>query len=211
MSALPKAITSYTGYGDSELDTLANEIYDGCNTNPQFTFTGGVIATLNTAMTDYHNKLPLAANGGKSAVAAKDAAKVVLQNALHAVAIQVNQQAAGNDAKISTTNMPLVTKPAPVTIGAVTNFNVKQTEITGVVKVSVDKPNYTDHGTLFAYAPPSVTGNDPNFWFIVHSNGHSREIHGLATGVSIRFAAAYKGKDEDALIWSSVITKTLGG
>ena len=78
--------------------------------------------------------------------------------------------------------------------------------------LSADKSANSDHGMVFAFWNP-VYGEAPqdvNDWFQRSCNGHRLTISKLKPGTSYPFAAAYKGADGDALVWSDVITKMAG-
>ena len=65
------------------------------------------------------------------------------------------------------------------------------------------------HGTIFAFTPATNADPDPNNWRIKHSNGHSLTIKGLTTGVAYLFTAAYKGLDEETLVFALPISKVV--
>jgi hypothetical protein len=91
----------------------------------------------------------------------------------------------------------------PVPTGIIAMHN----DVSGSMDVKVDKPNVTDHGTMFAYNLVSNVQPDINKWPVKHANGHSLTISGLTPGQNYQFSAAYKGKDTDPLVWCPPITK----
>jgi hypothetical protein len=92
------------------------------------------------------------------------------------------------------------------------NLKVARTNIAGNMEVSVDKPIYGTHGTIFAFWKPSLgpTPANINDWFFRHSNGLSFTITGLTPNTSYPFAAAYKGNDNEPLVWTAITTKSAG-
>lgn len=71
--------------------------------------------------------------------------------------------------------------------------------------VAVDSEDYKTFNTTNGVAPADI-----NKWFQRHSNGHSMSIAGLVIGKIYQFAAAYKGKDADSLLWSAIVSKMVG-
>ena len=195
-----KVKTGYTDLSDAELDETSSTIVKDCTGNANFTFTTEVTKAT-SAQTDYHNKLALVALGGPLATAAKNEARGILEGALRVLCTQVNIQANGNETKLKSSGAPLDKESEIAAMPVPTGLKVKQLNVSGSVKVSVDVPAVHDHGTIFAYTLVSNPDNDINNWKNTHANKHSLDISGLTRGAEYRFSAAYKGQDGVALVW----------
>ena len=128
------------------------------------------------------------------------------------VTLECNVQAKGDLIILQGTGFPLVKIPQSHEMGEVENFKVAHASVAGAMEVSVDPPIYSEDGTEFAFWKPELgpTPADINNWFMKHSNGHSTTISGLKPGVIHPFAAAYRGIDGAVLIWSAIVSKTVG-
>jgi len=202
-----KTITNFLNFTEAELSELASTVIHNCTGNANFNFTGNSMANLTGASGDFNDTLGAVPTGGPQAVTVKDIAKKVLTDALHVVALQVNLQAEGDVAKLQSSGIPLVQKGTAQVMTVPTGLQVQLTDVSGSVNISVDVPAVTDHGTLFAYTLAANAPANANDWKHKHANGHSLTIGGLAAGSNYQFAAAYKGRDEDDLIWCPAITK----
>jgi len=208
---MEKVITNYEGEKDDEIKSTANAAITGLTGNASFTFTTQ-LSDVVTAEGIYTTKLSEVATGGRDAVTAKDTAKEVLATKLSVLATAVNLQAAGDLGKLQTTGLPLAKVPAHHSMETPTNFVVARTNIAGNMEVSVDTPIYGTHGTIFAFWKPSLgpTPANINDWFFRHSNGHSFTITGLTPNTPYPFAAAYKGNDNEPLVWTAIMIKSPG-
>ncbi len=170
------------------------------------------LTELVSSVSTYSTKLGLVATGGLTAVTAKDTAKGGVETKLAVVAVAVNLQANGDLIKLQSSGLPLVKLPVHNNMGVPANFRVVRTNIAGDMLVSVDKPIYGTHGTIFAFWKPSLgpTPANINDWFFRHSNGLSFNITGLTPNTSYPFAAAYKGNDGEAFVWTAIMTKSAG-
>ena len=204
-----KVITNFTGLTDGQLDETSSTIIHDCTGNANFTFTGGALTNAAAAQTDYHTKLAAVALGGAMAVTAKDLAKTVLTNDLHILALQVNLQANGDITKLQSSGFPLAQQGSSQTMPVPTGSKVDYNNVSGSVDISVNKPNVSDHGTIFAYWDSSLGAypQNPYDWKVRHANGHSFTLTGLTVGTVYVFCCAYKGKDTDAMIWGDRISK----
>ena len=202
----PKVLTNYARYTDPNLDVTGESGSKGLTGNAYFTFTNGELTGLTANATTFHNKMALLANGGPAAVIEKNTARANLLQSLNIVALQVNIQANGDLLKLQSSGLPLASQPqhhqqpAPGNLKVVIGNN-------GDLLVSVDKSPESDNGTVFAYTPVSNTENDPNLWTLKPVNGHSATIKGLTAGIGFKISAAYKGNDNDDLVWAPPITK----
>ena len=77
----------------------------------------------------------------------------------------------------------------------------------GTMVLSVKHSPVGDHGTVFAFTPATNTSTDPNTWTQKTANGHKITITGLTPGTAYNFTAAYKGSDDEALVWAPPISK----
>ncbi|MEI6628528.1 MAG: hypothetical protein WCN27_03900, partial [Alphaproteobacteria bacterium] len=188
-----------------------NSAIAGLTGNANFTFTTQ-LSDLVTAEAVYVTKLGLVATGGNTAVTVKDTAKGVVEGKLAVAAKAVNLQANGDLAKLQSSGLPLVKLPVHNNMGVPANFDVERDNIAGYMKVSVDTPIYGTHGTIIAFWKPELgpTPANINDWFFRHSNGHSYTITGLRPNVPYPFAAAYKGNDNEPLVWTAIMIKSAG-
>ena len=206
-----KAIINYENEKDDELVLTTNSATSGLTGNSNFTFTTQ-LTDLVAAETVYVTKLGLVATGNNTAVTAKDTAKGVVEVKLAVIAKAVNLQANGDLIKLQSSGLPLVKLPVHNNMGVPANLKVARTNIAGNMEVSVDKPIYGTHGTIFAFWKPELgpTPANINDWFFRHSNGLSFTITGLTPNVAYPFAAAYKGNDNEPLVWTAITTKSAG-
>ena len=206
-----RAIENYTGHKDDEILTTANSAVTGLTGNVNFTFTTE-LTDIVTAKTTYATKLGLVATGNNTAVTAKDTSKGVLEVKLAVISKAVNLQANGDLAKLQSSGLPLAKLPVHNNMGVPANLKVAPTNISGDMFVSVDKPIYGTHGTIIAFWKPELgpTPANINDWFFRHSNGLSIVIKGLVPNIPYHFAAAYKGNDTEALVWTAIVAKSAG-
>lgn len=202
-----KTITNFTHFSEANLSELAATVIQNCTGNANFTFTGNALADVTAAAADFNTKMANVTTGGPTAVTVKDIAKKVLTDALHVVALQVNLQANNDVAKLQSSGIPLVQHGTAQVMPVPTGLQVQLTDVSGSVNISVDVPAVSHHGTLFAYTPAANAPASANDWKHKHGNGHSFTLSGLTAGSTYQFAAAYKGRDEDDLIWCPAITK----
>jgi hypothetical protein len=204
---MTKVITDYSHNSDADLDTVATTIVTDCNGNANFKFVNGELDNAAAAQTNYHTKLAELANGGPQAVTAKDMAKKVLQDALSVLCQQINIQCGGDKEKAQSSGAPLAKTPTVSVMPVPTGLVVKYNDVSGSVDIKVDTPNVSDHGTIFAYTLATNAPTNLNDWKLAIANGHKATIKGLTAGQTYAFAAAYKGRDEDDLIWCPAINK----
>ncbi len=206
-----KLITNFSSYQDRELSTIAKSGIKGFSLNPDYTFTTELTDTV-TADTDYDAKLAAVATGAKNAVTLKDTSRGVLENKLSVLAKSANLQAKGDLSKLQRTGMPIAKIPSHHSMEVPEGFLIERANISGSMNVSVFKPIYSTHGTIFAYWKPSLgpTPANINDWFFKHSNGNSLTITGLTANIPHPFAAAHKGLDNEALVWSAITTMSPG-
>ena len=201
-----KVITNYSRYSDANLEVIGNTAVKDLTGNANFTFVNSELNTLTAAVTKYTNALAALAGGGKTLVTAKNIARNDLLKALHVIAIQVNLQADGDLLKLQSTGLPLVTSPQhrvqSVPIGFVVNNGNS-----GELIASVNPSPVGDRGTIFTYTVSSNPVTNPELWTTKHVNGHSTTFKNLTLGAEFKVSAAYKGNDNDSLVWAPVITK----
>lgn len=207
-----KIITDYGVYADDTLEATAQSGITGTTGNANFTFAGKELSDATTAKGDYSKALAAVATGNSADVTAKNQAKTVLVEKLAVLCGSINLQAGGDLGKLQTTGFPLAKVGTHQQMGPVLNFQVNRGSNAGTMELKVDKPNYTDHGTVFAYWDAALGDAPTNIdkWFHRSSNGHSVSLTGLTPGKTYPFAAAYKGADSDPLIWSAIISKMVG-
>ena len=204
-----KIISNFSRLSDAELNVQATSIAACLTNNNSFTFANGEVAALTAATTKFYNKLAALTAGSVGAVAEKNAARADLIVLLSTIAIQVNLQANGDLVKLQSSGFPLVkhperrVQPVPSNLKVVNGNN-------GEMLASVDNSAVGDNGTIFAYTPATNTVTDANLWMLKHANKHSITIKGLTPGVAYKFTAAYKGNDDDDLVWADPITKFAG-
>ncbi len=201
-----KVVTDFSDLKDAELDVEAANAVKGLSGNPDFTFAGNELKDFTTDAGDYHTAMGSLATGGKLAVTAKNTARTTLEKSFGAVAVIVNQQANGVLGKLQGSGIPLTEQPSYDVQPVPVNFRVDN-GANGVMNVAVDKSTVTDHGTVFAYTPVVNAPSDINLWTLKPANGHSAVVKGLPAGAAYLFSAAYKGRDDDDLVWASAITK----
>ncbi len=201
-----RVITDFSDATDADLSLAASNAVKGLTGNASFNFTGNIFKDLEGNATDYYSSLSGLLTGGKSAVITKNAVREALLKSLNEVAIVVNQQADGDLLKLQSSGITLAEQPSYDQQPMPINFRVENGN-NGAINVAVDKSTVTDHGTVFAYTPVTGAVADINGWTLKPVNGHSAVIKGLPAGVAYLFSAAYKGRDNDDLVWAAPITK----
>ena len=206
-----KAITNFDNQKDDEIGGTAASAIAALTGNADFTFTTQ-LSDVVTAKTNYLLKLGLVATGNSASVTTKDEYKLILETKLSVLAVEVNLQANGDLVKLQGSGLVLAKLPSHHDMGVPGDFQVARAVIAGNMNLSVDKPAYSTHGTIFAFWKPSLgpTPANINDWFFRHSNGHDLTITGLTPNVAYPFAAAYKGMDDEALVWTAITTKSAG-
>lgn len=201
-----KVITDFSDVKDADLDVDASNAVKGLTGNTSFTFTGSTFTNFTSNATSYHSAMAALATGGSPAVIAKNTARAILETSFSAVAVIVNQQANGDLAKLQSSGIRLAKQPVKMPQPLPVNFRVENGN-NGDINVAVDRSPVTNHGTVFAYTPAANAASDINLWTIKPVNGHSAVIKGLPAGVAYLFSAAYKGNDDEDLVWAAPITK----
>ena len=201
-----KVITEFSDVKDAELDVDAANAVKGLTNNPDFTFSGNELNDFTKDADDYHLAMGALATGGKLAVTAKNTARVTLEKSFSAVAVIVNQQANGDLAMLQGSGIVLTVQPTHSQQPLPVNFRVENGNNSDI-NVAVDKSPVGDHGTVFAYTPATNAPSDVNLWTLKVVNGHSGVIKGLPAGVAYLFSSAYKGRDDEDLVWGAAITK----
>ena len=204
---IARVITGFTELTDGELDIEAANAVTGLTGNPSFTFTGTTLTDFTSVAQAYHNALGALSTGGKAATILKNETREALLPMFSAVAIIVNQQANGNQTalassgiKLASTNRNHYLQPMPINLQVENGPN-------GTINVSVKHSPVGDHGTVFAFTLCTNTQTDPNTWTQKTVNGHKITITGLTPGTAYNFTAAYKGSDDEVLVWAPPISK----
>lgn len=203
----PRVLTGFTELNDGELDIEAANAVTGLTGNANFTFSNDALTNFTAAAEAYHNSLGALSTGGKPAVVFKNQVRAALLPLFSAAAIIVNQQAAGDETKLLSSGIKLAAdtrqhheQPVPINLQVTNGDN-------GTMIVSVKHSPVGDHGTIFAYTPATNTVTNPNAWTLKVANAHKITITGLTPGNAYYFTAAYKGSDDDALVWAPPVNK----
>jgi hypothetical protein len=204
---IARVLTGFTELDDGELDIEAANAVTGLTGNPSFTFTGTTLTDFSNVASAYHTALGALSTGGKAATILKNETREALLPMFTAVAIIVNQQANGNLTALTSSGIKLASnnrnhhqQPMPINLQVTNGPN-------GTMVVSVKHSPVGDHGTVFAFTLETNTATDPNTWTQKTINGHKVTISGLTTGSSYKFTAAYKGADDEVLVWAPPISK----
>jgi len=201
-----KVITDLNKSTDADLDVTAANAVKGLTGNTNFTFAGNELKDFVNDATNYHNSLGELATGGKTAVTTKNTARETLLASFSEVAVIVNQQADGDLAKLQSSGIDLAEQPKYLPQPLPVNFRVENGN-NGVINVAVDKSPVTNRGAVFAYTPVANAPSNINTWILKPVNKHSTSIKDLPAGVAYLFSAAYKGRDDEDLVWAAPITK----
>ncbi len=194
---------------DAEIGPIADAVIVGCaSSNTNFSVVTQLAAVV-LSNGNFKRDLALCKNGDSTDTTNKNTNKGILVDDLRNLGIQVNVQAAGDRVKALSSKFPIVKDPSHHVMTEIIFFRVKPSNVSGYMEVSAEKPTYATHGTIFAYWDPALgpTPADKNKWFQRHSNGHSLLITGFTPGVTYPFAAAYKGLDNEPLIWCDTINR----
>ena len=201
-----KVITGFTNYSDPTLDVAGISAVTGLTANVHFTFVNGELTVLTTNQNTFHTKLAAVATGNALAVTEKNAARKGLLTAMRIIAIQVNLQADGDLLKLQSSGLPLATVPQYHAQSAPEGFIIDNGN-SGELYAKVNKSPVGDSGTVFAYTLASNTVTDPEQWTLKPANSHSITFKNLTPGVEYKVSAAYKGNDEDDLVWAPPVSK----
>jgi len=205
-------IIDFSHEHDEALPAVTDAVVKGCTGNTD-TKIIALLAVVVTNLGPYKTSLADTFHGDNAATVLKNKNKLLLVDSLRDLGIEVNIQNKGDREKALKCGFPLVKTPSHQMMGDVENFKVETTSVAGVMALKVHKPStYVTHGTVFAFWDVALgpTPTDRNKWFHRQSNGHHINIGGLTPGTSYPFAAAYKGLDNEPLIWSNTITKMVG-
>ncbi|MFP5040443.1 hypothetical protein [Parasediminibacterium sp. JCM 36343] len=207
-----RIITDYSTLTDADLDITASAGIKGMTGNTNFTFTHSELTNATTAQTDYHTALAALTTGSSATVTAKNTARQKLIDTLYVLAAQINIQSNGDLKILQGTGFPLAKKGSHQTMGEIINFQVRRGTVAGTMELSVANPGYSHHGTVFAFWNPDLgaTPKDIDDWFQRSANGHSITLTGLTPGKTYSFSSAYKGSDDDDLVWGSIVSKMVG-
>ncbi len=204
---IAKVLTGFTELDDGELDIEAANAVTGLTGNPSFIFTGTTLTDFSDVATAYHNALGALSTGGKAAIILKNETREALLPMFTGVAIIVNQQANGNQTALSSSGIKLASdnrnhhqQPMPINLQVTNGPN-------GTMAPSVKHSPVGDHGTVFAFTVGTNPQTDPNTWTQKTVNGHKATISGLTPGTAYNFTAAYKGSDDETLVWAPPISK----
>lgn len=201
-----KVITNFSNYSDSNLDVVGNSAVTGLTGNASFTFVNAELTTLTTNQNTYHIKLAAVATGNASAVIEKNAARKDLLSSLRVIAIQVNLQADGDLLKLQSSGLPLAAIPQHHMQSAPEGLIVDNGN-SGELYAKVDRSPAGDNGTVFAYTLANNAATNPEAWTVKPVNSHSITVKGLTPGMEYKFSAAYKGNDEEDLVWAPPVSK----
>ena len=201
-----KVITGYTNYSDPNLDVAGNSAVAALTGNTHFTFVNAELTTLTSTQTAFHTKLAAVATGNAIAVIEKNDARNDLLTALRIIAIQVNLQADGDLLKLQTSGLPMANLPQHHLQSAPADLSVDNGN-SGELIAKVSKSPVGDNGTVFAYSLASNTVSDPELWTLKPVTSHTVTVKDLAPGTEYKFSAAYKGNDNDDLVWAPPVSK----
>jgi hypothetical protein len=201
-----RVITGFSEFTNGVLDIQAAKAVKALTGNHNFTFADDSFSNFVTAATAYHDSLAALNTGGKAAVIRKNEARAALLPLFSAIAVMVNQQSKGDEAVLLSSGIQLTAdrqrrrQSLPLNLKVVNSSN-------GNMIVSVASSPVRGNGTVFAYTSASNSSNDPNAWTQKVANGHKVTITGLTPGTAYNFTAAYKGRDNDPLIWAPPVNK----
>ena len=197
---------------EESLSATSAAVIKGCTDNKDPIIVT-LLAIVVTTTNDYNSSLALCVHGDEAETVLKNKHKGLMLLALKNLGKQVNISNAGDRTKALDSGFPLVKTPGHQLMGEVENFKVTPNTVAGKMDLQVKKPEtFATHGTVFAYWDVALgpTPTDKSKWFHRQSNGHHLSIAGFTPGTNYPFAAAYKGLDDEALIWSDIITKMAG-
>ncbi len=205
-----KIITDYSNLAESELDTTASAGIKGTTGNASFTFTNNELTNATAAQTAYHNSLSAVATGTSVSVTTKNDQRDILLSTLSILCGTINILAKNDLAKLKSTGFTLSKEGSTVTMGPVEGFTVARGAV-GVIILAAKKPSYHTHGIVFAYWDPAygVAPASPDDWFHRFVTGHDLHLKKLKIGATYQFAAAYKGSDDQDLVWTTPVSKTV--
>ena len=204
-----KVVIDISHEADDSISATVGAAITGITGNANFTMVAP-LAALVSAKAAYDPALAACEHGNEADTTLKNQKKVLLSTAYRAVAVQVNVQANGDRIKALSSGCTLEKEGSHQVMGEVVNFKVTVGSVAGYMDFSADKPKtFSTHGIIFSYWDPALgpTPTDKNKWFQRHSNGTSLTIGGFTPGVSYPFAAAYKGLDNEVLVWTATMNK----
>ncbi|WP_160144112.1 fibronectin type III domain-containing protein [Chryseolinea soli] len=204
MNKIVKVALRLSEMNDEALEVKAQSIIQEMTDNANFPAPIPELDAMKTALTAFQAALVKQKSGSKADTAAKNAARVVLQNAYRALASVVEVKSnndlsilltSGFEARKNATPAGRLEKPA--------DLKVTLTDKPGSVKVSVSKIERAV-SYMFQYALSPVT--DETQWKTLTGTSRSKTIDGLEPGRSYMFRVAGVGSDP-AIVYSDTVTR----
>ena len=200
-----RVIIDYTDLSDSDLNTQAVKIINGCTDNAAFKFLQSELTNEVADQADYAQRLSTAATGGSIAVEWKNQSRSKLEASTRTICIEINHQQEGNTALLESSGAPLTAdslaakgglNPAPSKLDAVAGLKSTQ------LKVKVKRfAGLHDHGSMFAITEAATAVADVSLWPKYYASGHSMLVDGLKPATEYKVAAAFQGPTGTELVW----------
>ena len=205
-----RVIIDYTDLSDSDLNTQAVKIINGCTDNTAFKFLQSELTNEAADQADYAQRLSTAATGGSIAVEWKNQSRSKLEASTRIICKEINHQQEGNTTALESSGAPLTAdslaakgglNPAPAQLDAVAGLKPTQ------LKVKVKRfTGLHDHGSQFAIAEAATAPNDVNLWPKYYASGHSMVVDGLKPATKYMVASAFQGPTGTELVWCLPVT-----
>jgi hypothetical protein len=170
--------TWLTTSSDSDIDTTVRAIITALSGNPIFPAPSPDLEAITTLFDNFIAGLDAAKDGGKAETAAKNAARVALQDGMRLLG-QYLEKTAGNLEQILTSKYPLQKERAPLGIQpAPANLRLKHGKVSGSIAAVCD---VGEHRVMYEWQ--TATGENPTEWKSEAPTTSSRtNFEGVAPG-----------------------------
>lgn len=202
---MPKldVIIDYSRTPDNEVVTLSQTVQNKLTGNTHFKFDAALLTLLQERTTDYNTKLIKSKTGTSQDVAEKNAAKTLVFECFHEIALEVNLQAKGDLIKLQSSGLTLVKEPKKVgELPKPEKFKVIGGANQGDFQFSVE----ANKNALFYnfYSAPVPAPANINEWRLTPSTTHKKNVSGFTPGKEYEFKCAYQGATETIVLSDTI-------
>jgi hypothetical protein len=167
--------TWITTYSDSDIETTVGAIITALTNNPFFPGLAGLLAEVVVLFDAFVAALGVARDGGKAETAAKNAARVALQDRLRLLGREI-EKIADSLEQILTTKYPLQKERSPLGVQpAPANLRLKHGKVSGSIAATCD---VGEHRVMYEWQ--TAIGENPEAWKSEAPTNSSRTTFGGA-------------------------------
>ena len=201
-----KLIKDYSKLSEANLDLKAQMVVINLTGNPHFPVTEPTLADFTLVRTAYTTALHNSVEGGKTAVAIKNQARVDLLANMRNLALDIEAQAQGDRAKMVSSGFDLAADGEGVpTLAAPTNFTLSDGMNPGELKLSV-KAVANAASYVHEYTEGPITEN--SVWITKVTTSREYTFTGLKSGIRVYARVAAIGRKGQE-VYSVVLTRVI--